>query len=302
MLLSQKLEQMSCSSQDAQKTISEFLLKERKRISRYSMQEIADETFSSKPTLVRVAKKLGFSGWNEFMAAFQEEIRYLETHKTDVNVNIPFDSSSSPLEIAGNIAAVKQESIRDTIEMLHPELVNQIVDALIRARRICLFGVSVNQYLGEIFQHKMLLIGRPVELVNQAEERYQAECLGQEDCAIVISYSGNDVNRNPMYLLPVLKEHGVTIIGLTSMGDNLLRSYSDYVLTIASQEKLYSKIGAFATESATLFLLDTIFGCYFARNYEGNLEYKVSMARAMDKRRYSTSEGIREDVTEISRI
>ena len=298
MLLSQKLEQMSLNSQDAQKTISEFLLKERKTVSKYSMQEIADETFSSKATLVRVAKKLGFSGWNEFMAAFQEEIRYLETHKTDVNINKPFDDSSSPLEVAGSIAAVKQASMRDTIEMLHPDTLERIVDVLIRARKICLFGISVNRYLEEIFQHKMLLIGRSIELVNQAEERYQTETLGKEDCAIIISYSGNDLNRNPIHLLPSLKEHQVTIIGLTSMGDNMLRDYSDYVLTIASQEKLYSKIGAFATECSTLFLLDTIFGCYFARNYGENMEYKVNMARNVDKRRYSTSEGIQEDKAE----
>lgn len=298
MLLTQKLEQMTCTSQDAQKVISEFLLKERKRISRYSMQEIADETFSSKSTLVRVAKKLGFSGWNEFMAAYQEEIRYLETHKTDVNVNKPFDGGSTPMEIAGNIAAVKRASIQETMEMLHPETVNQIVDALIAARRICFFGISVNRYLGELFQHKLLLIGRSVELINQVEERYQAESLREGDCAVVVSYSGNDMERNPIHLLPTLKKHGVTIIGLTSMGDNLLRSYSDYVLTIASQEKLYSKIGSFATESSILFLLDTIFGCYFARNFEENLDYKVTMARAVDKRRYSTSEGIREDAAE----
>ena len=298
MLLSQKLEQMSCNSQDAQKTISKFLLRKQREISRYSMQEIADETFSSKATLVRTAKKLGFSGWNEFMAAFQKEVRYLETHKTGVNVNIPFDRGSSPLEIAGNIAAVKEAAIRDTIEMLHTETVNQIVDVLISARRICLFGVSVNRYLEEIFQHKMLLIGRWVELVNHVEERYQAETMKQGDCAVIISYSGNDVGRNPMHLLPVLKEHGVAIIGLTSMGDNLLRGYADHVLTIVSQEKLYSKIGAFATESSTLFLLDTIFGCYFPRNYEENLDYKVNMARAVDKRRFSTSDGIREETLE----
>ena len=295
MLLSQKLEQMSIHSQDARKTISEFLLKERKRIHTYSMQKIADETFSSKAALSRVAKKLGYSGWNEFMAAFVEEVRYLETHKTNVNVNMPFEGGSSPLEIAGNIAAVKEAAIRDTIELLHRDTVDQIVDALIGARRICLFGTTVNRYLEEIFQHKMLLIGRAVELVNHVEERYQVETLGKEDCAIVISYSGNDVIRNPMHLLPGLKDHGVTIVGITSMGDNLLRDYSNHVLTIASQEKLYSKIGAFATESSTLFLLDTIFGCYFARNFEDNLDYKVSMARAVDKRRYSTSEGIRED-------
>lgn len=295
MLLSQKLESMSLNSKDAQKTISEFLLQKRKRIGSYSMQEIADETFSSKSTLVRVAKKLGFSGWNDFMAAFQEEIRYLETHQSGVNVNLPFSEESGVLEIAGNIAAVKDAAVRETIEMLHQEEVNRAVDYLVRAKRICLFGVSVNSYMAEIFQHKMLLIGRPVEVVGQAEGRYLAETLSAEDCAVVISYSGNAPERNPVYLLPALKEHEVPIIGLTSMGENLLRQQADCVLTIASQEKLYSKIGAFATEASTQFLLDMLFGCYFARNFRENLDYKVKVAQTVDRRRYSTSEGIRED-------
>lgn len=69
MLISQKIEQMTRYAQDAQKNIGDFLLNERQNLSDYTMQEIADATFSSKSTLVRIAKKLGFSGWNELMAA-----------------------------------------------------------------------------------------------------------------------------------------------------------------------------------------------------------------------------------------
>lgn len=298
MLLSQKLEQIACNNRNSQRSISEFLLKEGKKVGKYSMQRIADETFSSKSTLVRLAQKLGFSGWKEFMEEYQKEVHYLETHKTDVNINLPFTADNTILEIAGNIAAVKQEGIYETMEMLQADILDKAAAALSRARRISVFGNSVNRYLGESFLHKMLMIGYPVVMISQEEERFLAETMGPDDCAVIISYSGNNVDRNPTHMLPVLKEHGVTMIGLTSMGDNMVREFADYVLTIASHEKLYSKIGTFATESSTLFLLDMIFCCCFAKDYEKNLDYKVRTARAVEKRRYSTSRGIREDLEE----
>jgi len=270
-------------------------LRERGNISRYSMQEIADETFSSKSTLVRVAKALGFSGWKELMEAYQKEIRYLETHKTDIDVNLPFKADNTVMEIAGNIAALKEESVRETMEMLQPETLDKAADILTKAKRVCLFGNSLNRYLGEGFQHKMLTIGRTVEIIGQEEEGYLAETLGQGDCAVVISYSGNNARRSPVYILPELKAHKVSVIGVTSMGDNMLRDYADYVLEIASREKLYSKIGNFATEASTMFLLDMLFCCCFHRNYEENLNYKIRAAHAAERHRYSTSYGIGED-------
>ena len=295
MLLTQKLEEISCSSRDAQKTISEYLLKEKEHIGRKSMQQIAEETFSSKATLVRFAKKLGFAGWNEFQAEFLQETRYLELHKENVNVNKPFQIGSSPLEIAGSLVAVKRDCLDQTLEMLNEETLEKCVDAMQAARRICLFGISVNEYLLRVFMHHMFLIGRIVEIVNPIEARYIAESMDDKDCAIVVSYSGNDPDRNPTHLVPTLKEHGSVIIGLTSMGTNMLRDYADYTLTIASREKIYSKIGAFSTETSTLFLLDLLFSCYFERNYDKNLEYKYAMMRRVETKRYSTTQGIRED-------
>lgn len=298
MLISQKIEQMIRYTQDAQKNIGEFLLNERQNLSDYTMQEIADATFSSKPTLVRIAKKLGFSGWNELMASYKEEVRYLATHKSDADVNQPFTGEESSLEIAGKIGAVNRESIQETLQLLDQETLDQAADLLIRARRICIYGISINYFMGELFQHKMILIGRPVEIIAQAEQRFQAESMTDKDCAILISYSGNDLGRNPTSVIPNLEKHQVPMIGITSMGDNLLRRHAACTLTIASREKLYSKIGSFATETSIMFLLDTLYACYFAKNYSRNLEYRVTLSRAVEQNRYSTAQGIMEELSE----
>lgn len=295
MLLSQKIEHMACHSQDAQKTVGEFLLRERWKLSRYSMQAVADATFSSKPTLVRIAKKLGFSGWNEFLNAYQEELRYLATHESGIDVNRPFEAGDSLLEIAGKLSAVKQESCQETLQLLDRETLEQAVGMLLKARRICIFGLSINYFMGEMFQHKMILIGRPVEIIAQAEQRFQAASMTREDCAILISYSGNDQGRNPTSLIQNLERNQVPMIGITSMGDNLLRQHATCTLTIASREKLYSKIGSFATEASILLLLDTLYAGCFAADYERNMDYRIALSRNTEQNRYSTAEGIREE-------
>lgn len=95
MYLFQKIEELMLIYQDARKNIAEFILNERDRILKLSMQEIADYTFTSKATLVRFAKTLGYSGWKEFIRVFMEESVHQETHYTSINPNFPFDEHDS---------------------------------------------------------------------------------------------------------------------------------------------------------------------------------------------------------------
>ena len=47
----------------SRRSIGEFILKEKSGLHRYSLQEIADKTFTSKAAVVRFAQAVGFSGW-----------------------------------------------------------------------------------------------------------------------------------------------------------------------------------------------------------------------------------------------
>ncbi|WP_119317692.1 MurR/RpiR family transcriptional regulator [Companilactobacillus formosensis] len=70
MALIEELEEISVTETNAKKYIAEFLLKEKEHIGNYSMQQIADQTFTSKSTLFRFAQSLNYSGWKEFMQTF----------------------------------------------------------------------------------------------------------------------------------------------------------------------------------------------------------------------------------------
>lgn len=295
MLLFQRIEELSYQYTDARRTIGEFVLNEKSRIEDYSMQEIADRTFTSKSSLVRFAKALGFSGWKEFLKEFLSETYYEETHYTDIDPNFPFSEGASMKDIVYKICNLQVESILDTTDQLDLKELGRAVDYMVGARKIALLGQPPNTYMGSLFERKMLTIGRDILLPNGGDHGLLAHSLGEEDCAILISYSGNNERRLPLNLIPILKEKRVPIVAVTGLGDNLLRQQADCVLSMSSRERLYSKIGTFASEESIGYILNLLYACYFARNYSGNLDYKVRASKNLEKR-YSRYADIREEL------
>ena len=63
---------------------------------------------------------------------------------------------------------------------------------------------------------------------------------------------------------------------------------------IASRERPYSKIANFSTEESVSYLLNVLFSCYFARDYEKNLETKLVGGRALEEDRLAALKEISE--------
>ncbi|MGN0159091.1 MAG: MurR/RpiR family transcriptional regulator [Brotaphodocola sp.] len=294
MLISQKLEEMMVKYQDSRSNVSKYLLEQRLQLEHCTMQQIADQTFTSKATLVRVAKKLGYSGWNDFFKAYMDELKYKQSHFSEISHNYPFKRGDHTQEILDNICQLRMESTWQTARMMKLDVLEKSASLLVRSRRIALFGISINQLLLEIFRRKMLTIGKTTDIIHQADTALYASSLTQEDCAVMVSYSGNNEHRNPMNLLSRLKEAQVPVIAITSMGDNYLRQHADYVLTICSQERLYSKISTYSTEASIEYILDVLFSCCFALDYDRNLQYKINSSKSVEIHRYSDLQDVKE--------
>lgn len=294
MYLFQKIEELMLTYQDTRKNIAEFILNERERILKLSMQEIADYTYTSKATLVRFAKTLGFSGWKEFIRAFMDEKAHQDTQYTDINPNFPFDEHDSVQRIIHNVSSLHMASILDTMDTLDADIVEQAVDRLQGASQIALFGMNPNSFFADIFKWKMLTIGRVVTVAKTGEAGMIAHSLGENDCAILISYSGNNQNKEPVTQLDLLLQNNVKLIGITSGGNNYIREHIDCVLSISSRERLYTKISNFSTEESILVILNVLFSCYFARDYQRNLNYKVANARILEAGREASHHDMKE--------
>ena len=278
---------------NSRRSIGEFILKEKSDLHKYTLQEIADKTYTSKAAVVRFAQAVGFSGWKEFVKAFTEEQAYQAQHYTDIDANFPFTKDSRRKDIINQLCSLQVESLLDTADLLEDAPLDECAALLVGSRRVAMFGLNPNMALAELFKRKMLSIGRQVELPNQGDVGLLAHSLDKFDCAVIISYSGNSPN-GALSVLPALKQRNVPIIGITSVGDNLLRQEANYTLSISSYERLYSKISTFSTENSILFILNVLFSICFAADYDANLARKIGTARELEASRQTSEQPLQE--------
>lgn len=280
---------------DARYAVGEFVLHEQSNLHKYTINQIAEYSYTSKATVVRFAKTLGFYGWKEFMKAFISEMKYLEQHKADADVNYPFDAKSSVNEIIDSIKKVQIESIQDSADLLDVEMLEKAVHYLIKAKHIIIFGLSPNIFIGELFRRKMITIKKQVDIAKLGEMGIISNTLTEDDCAIMISYSGNNEHAEPMCYIPTLLENKVSVIGITSGGDNYMRKELDCVLTMSSKERLYTKISNFATEESLQYIFNVLFSCYFAKHYQDNNLYKLQNSKILESSRWAVLKSMKDE-------
>lgn len=289
-MLIHKIEQTHFSPSEEE--IIHFILKEGENIRDMSIASIAEATYTSAPLLIRIAKKLGFDGWNTFKEEYLKEINYLNQENV-VDASIPFVVTDDFSSISRNIASLQIETIKDTMELLKHDDLFGAMKLLRNSEIIDVYGVSSNILLAEEFAEKMFFIKKNVYICRlSGDAKIQAALSDEKHCAILISYSG----ETPYLIetVKILKRKKTSIIAITSIADNKLSQMADITLRISSREMLHSKIGDFATSQSIKLILDILYGCIFSLDYSNNLNDRIKLAKEVDDR-HSGFEYIDED-------
>lgn len=276
---------------DSEALIIQFILNKGMDIKNMTTKEIAEATFTSPSLLIRIAKKMGYDGWNQFKKAFLEELEYMYASQ-DIDASIPFLISDDISVISNNIFKLHEETIEDTKNLMkHDDLMNAL--KLLRdAKYIDIYTRPNKEHLAQSFAQKMYSIQERIDTVMiSGNDLVQASMSGPEHCAIIISYSGETTHI--IHLAKKLKSKHTPIIAITSISKSTLVKLSDVSLRISSREMLNTKIGDFASTESITCILDILYSCYFSLNYKENLNYKLSIAGEIDDQ-YSEYEYIDE--------
>lgn len=280
MLIVHKIEQTHFSASEA--IIVDYILKQGQDIKHMSAHAIAKETFTSPPLLVRIAKKLGFSGWNDFKEAYVKELEYLFSQQ-DIDASIPFLISDDMMTIANNIGQLQIDTIKDTLSLLDHDHLQTALRVLRKTKIIDIYGVSTNILFAEEFKNKLSYIHYPVQVSRlPGDLKIQASMSDSTHCAILLSYSGE--TKYILDIADTLKKKHTPMIAITCIADNALSKIADVSLRMSSREMLHTKIGDFASTISIKCILDILYGCIFSFHYQENLDYKIELAKEIDDR------------------
>ncbi|MET3558532.1 DNA-binding MurR/RpiR family transcriptional regulator [Streptococcus rupicaprae] len=280
-----KIKELAANSRSSKGAIAAYLIEHLKDIEHQSLEELAQVTYTSKASLVRFAQGLGYKGWTDFLPDLIAERYYSATHYSDVDHSLPFSQDDSSSAIIQKIATIQKESLQDTADRLVPEDLEQAATWLAKARRVVIFGLSPNEYIGQLFRRKLLTLGKAIEVAHVGEFGLTTASMTKDDLAILISYSGSSESIETLRFIPHLKEKAVPIIGLTSEQGQILREAADLSFTICTREDKFRKIGNFSTEESILFILNSLYAVYFKQDYFSNYVHKTLLSRQLEDKR-----------------
>lgn len=287
MLISEKLNLKEGMS-ETEAGIAAYVLKQGVEIQKYSTRNLAESTYTSPATVIRLCKKLGFSGFDDFKEQYLKEIRYLDQQEGKVDANFPFASDDTMMKTANSIAQLYMDTVQDTMSLLNYGALQRATKLLRYCQKVYVFsaGTAVNQ--AESFREKMLKIGKHVSISNNLNyQLYEAECLSSRDVAIIISYSGETEK-----MLQVAREcrlNSVPVIAITSFGENSLTQYATCKLTMSTKENIYRNLGDYSSHLSMSLLLDILYSSYFRLNYKEHYEKKLEKAMRLENLRKSTN-------------
>lgn len=186
-------------------------------IDKIGIEELAKQCNTSKSTIMRLTKKIGFSGYSEFK-------NYIKWEK-----------NTSKNDFKGDLLAPIKSDFEETLKQLEEtNQMQELVKEIYRCNNIILFGTGVGQrYCAMELQRLFMQVNKHMYLIDGVEEfLLSSKGLGKNDLVIIFSLSGNaNLIENALH---ILKLNCTKIASITNRQKNKLSSLSDYRLYITS--------------------------------------------------------------------
>ena len=203
------LNEVRLNSSDNQ--IIDYIKNNTEKFVNQSIQKTAKELYTVPNTLVRLSKKLGYSGFSELKFSLKYDTSMQKSDKKITNIIESLD------------IVYKIEKTIDTIDY---EILNKIVEKLIKAKKIILLGKEGCKDFIEIFAKNIRYGGKEVDVFyNKNDILYNIENSTLKDNCVLISISEN---RNDVIdIIKNIKMQGAEIINITDLSEEDLSKLSN---------------------------------------------------------------------------
>lgn len=230
---------------ELEKKVADYVIANKEKVLSMTLNQLADATYVSTATVSRFCRKLGEKNFNDFKVHFAKESQ--ENELTSVDFNMSFKKEDNTDTIVHNMSEIYKQTVASTNLVLDLDELDKAIDIFEKTQIIDVYAVGDSFLSALMFQHKMTVINKIVNLKHISTEQYQqAMHSNKNTVALVISYSGES-DEIKKVVERILLNKG-TIIAITSLNDSYLRGKADICLSMCSKENYINKIGSFSNQ------------------------------------------------------
>lgn len=244
-----------------------------------ALKDLAAEAGVSEAMVVKITKKLGFSGFRDFRTAVS---RYIRLPTAEMHQELSVEDSSR--EIIQKVFRTSIHALEETQAILDVEAFDRAADVLAGAGQRDFYGVGGSAQIARDVAHKFLRIGVRASVQDDSHMMLMsAALLGPGDVVIGFSHSGN--TTAVIDAVQLARKSGARTIAITNYGGSPLAQIADIVLCSTAQGSPLMGENA-AARIAQLNILDALFVAVAQRNYqaaERSLEKTMSAVTSKRK-------------------
>ncbi len=230
-------------------------------------RELAEATFVSSSTVVRLCKKAGFASFGDMKVTLARELADEESYQR-VDADFPKLSGASAARVISTISSMEREAIRKTERLLAEVDWEPILCALDASPSISFYAIGYSRSASANCIENFQRIGKHVTHIDDImiASHWSAVC-PRDEFSIIVSYSGTGGLIE--FPLRTLKKRGLKTLSITSDTDNMVRNHTTWSLPVVLTERrlMNNRVAPFQSTSATAFALDVLYATLFSRNY-----------------------------------
>lgn len=235
----------------AEKKIGDYILEHTQEIISDSISEFAEKCGCGDATVVRFARRLGFSGYQSLKIGIVGEISSASTVSKEITKD---DSCFDIFKKRTNEILL---TLNNTESVLEPEKIDKVANIILNAKRIVVFGLGNSAAIAQDAAHKFLRLGFNAQACcDNHMQAIIATHLDRHSVAIGISHSGS--SKDIIQALRLSKIGNATTVCITNYGSSPIVDACDYSLFTKANETQHS-ILAMSSRIAQLTILDSIY-------------------------------------------
>lgn len=227
--------------------ILERIVSNENKLSSIGIEELAKLCNTSKSTIMRLTKKIGFSGYSEFKNYLKWE------NKNNTNS-----------EINNELFSAMNTDFQATMRLLEDSLsIQEVVKKIYDSNMILLYSTGVGQkYCASEMQRLFMQLNKHMYRADGYEEfNLSSKNLKENDLVFIFSLSGDAKGLEDV--LHILKLNKVTIVSITNMQQNKLSTLADYRLYMFSSPLEVEQKLIHNSFSNAYVVIEYLFRAYF---------------------------------------
>lgn len=262
---------------NAEKRIADWLIENPGAIIPLSIVDLAEKCNCGEATIVRFARRLGFSGYQDMKISLAQE-----ANATSVSTTITSDDKADVIydKVCNEIYC----ALEKTKLAVDPDALQSACEKIAEARRIVIFGLGNSASIAKDAEHKFLRAG--CDAAAYSDNHMQviaASHLTDKDVVLAISHSGS--SKDIIDALKIAKNAGATTICITNEGKSPILNSSDIILYTASDETKHN-ILALNSRIAQLSLINVIYYYIVYNRPDSAIEAIKNTERSLLSKKY----------------